>query len=71
MVLKCTAMKILHAQVLDPTHLELLEAVEAKPGAQVQITLLGPDEPDAAWRESAKRHLLLAYDEADSIYDEV
>lgn len=64
-------MKILAARILDPTHLELPEAVAARPGEQIRISLLDPDEHDPTWREAAKRHLLLAYDEADAIYDEL
>lgn len=64
-------MKILEARILDPTHLELSEAVTARPGEQILISLLDTEEHDLAWREAAKRHLLLAYDEADAVYDEL
>ena len=63
-------MKLIHAKILDRTHLELSEPISAQPGAYIQISI--PDEEeDHVWREAAKKHFLDAYDEQDAIYDEL
>jgi hypothetical protein len=65
-------MRVISAKILDPTHLELSQPLEASPGDVIQISL--PTEEDdemAVWREAAKRHLLNAYADEDAVYDEL
>ena len=65
-------MRVISAKILDATHLELSQPLEASPGDVIQISL--PSETDdeiAVWREAAKQHLLDAYADEDAIYDEL
>lgn len=65
-------MRFISAKILDATHLELSQPLDATPGAVIRISL--PDENDdemAIWREAAKQQLLDAYAEEDAIYDEL
>jgi hypothetical protein len=65
-------MRVITATILDATHLELGQPVDASPGDVIQISL--PAETDdelALWREAAKQHLLDAYADEDAIYDEL
>ncbi len=65
-------MRIIDATILDATHLELSQPLEASPGDVIQISL--PSEADdemAVWREAAKQHLLDAYADEDAVYDEL
>ncbi len=64
-------MKTIPARVLDPTHLELSQAIDLPPGESIQITLLEPDEDWQQWREAARRWFLDAYDAGDAIYDAI
>ncbi|MGQ9630450.1 MAG: hypothetical protein ACUVXI_09080 [bacterium] len=64
-------MKIITARILDPTHLELSQPIPAQPGEYIQISILDDDGEDRLWREAAKKHFLEAYDDSDSIYDEL
>ena len=65
------SMKTIRAKVLDPTHLELSQAIDAPPGQSIQITIPDPDEGDLQWREESHRRFLDAYDAGDAIYDAV
>ena len=65
-------MRVISAKILDPTHLELCQPLDASPGEVIQISL--PTEEDdemAVWREAGKQHLLNAYADEDAIYDEL
>lgn len=65
-------MRIIEAKILDATHLELSQPLDAAPGDVIQISLpsAGDDEM-AVWHEAAKRHLLDAYADEDAVYDEL
>lgn len=65
-------MRVISAKILDATHLELSQPLEASPGDVIQISL--PTEADdemAVWRDAAKQHLLDAYADEDAIYDKL
>ena len=65
-------MRVITAKILDATHLELSQPLEASPGDVIQISL--PSESDdemALWRDAAKQHLLESYADEDAIYDEL
>ena len=61
-------MKIISARVLDPTHLELSQPIQAKAGDQIEISI-PEDEDDHFWKAAAAQSFLSAYDSADAIYD--
>ena len=65
-------MRLIAAKILDATHLELSQPLDALPGEIIQISL--PSESDdemAVWRDAAKKHLLDAYADEDAVYDEL
>jgi hypothetical protein len=65
-------MRVISATILDATHLELSQPLDASPGEVIDISV--PSETDdemAVWREAAKRHLLDAYADEDAVYDEL
>lgn len=64
-------MKTVNARVLDQTHLELIEPIPVQSGELIQISIREDGEEDRLWHERAKRHFLKAYDDGDSIYDEI
>ena len=65
-------MKTFDAKILDPTHLELSQPLNAVPGEVIKIALaLGGEGEMALWREASKQHLLDAYADEDAIYDEL
>ncbi len=64
-------MKVITAKIVDSTHLELSVPIPAQPGKLIQISIPDDGEDDRLWREAAKKHLLAAYDDGDSIYDEL
>lgn len=65
-------MRVISAKILDPTHLELSQPLDATPGEVIQITLpTASDDEMAVWHEAAKQHLLDAYADEDAIYDEL
>jgi hypothetical protein len=65
-------MRITSATILDPTHLELSQPLDASPGDVIQITVASErDDEMAVWRDAAKQHLLSAYADEDAIYDEI
>lgn len=65
-------MRVISAKILDPTHLELSQPLDATPGDVIQISLpFKTDDEMATWREMAKQHLLYAYADEDAVYDEL
>ena len=65
-------MRVVSAKILDATHLELSQPLEASPGDVIQISLpTVEDDEMAVWREAAKQHLLDAYADEDAVYDEL
>lgn len=66
-------MRLISAKILDATHLELSQPLEASPGDVIEISLPSETDEDelAMWREAAKQHLLDAYADEDAVYDEL
>jgi hypothetical protein len=65
-------MRVINATILDPTHLELSQPLDASPGEVIQISLPTESDDDiAVWREAGKQHLLNAYADEDAVYDEL
>ena len=65
-------MSVILAKVLDPTHLELTQPLDAAAGDMIQIALTSSDDDEMApWRDAAKAHLLDAYADEDAVYDEL
>ena len=64
-------MKTIEAKVLDSRHLELAEAIPARAGERIQISVNEPYDTDPVWLEAARRGFLDAYDDADRIYDDL
>jgi hypothetical protein len=65
-------MRVISAKILDSTHLELSQPLDAAPGEVIDISVPSKtDDEIAAWREAAKRHLLDAYADEDAVYDEL
>ncbi len=65
-------MRVITARILDPTHLELSQPLDASPGDVIQISLsFEADDEMAVWREAVKQRLLDAYADEDAIYDEL
>jgi hypothetical protein len=65
-------MRVISAKILDATHLELSQPLDASPGDVIDISV--PSEADddmAVWREAARKHLLDAYADEDAVYDEL
>lgn len=63
-------MKTIEAKILDSTHLELSEPVEAAVGDRIRITI-PEDGADVVWRQATTLRFLDAYAEEDSIYDDL
>jgi hypothetical protein len=65
-------MRVISAKILDSTHLELSQPLDASPGDVIQISLPTEDDDEmAVWREAAKQHMLNAYADEDAVYDEL
>ncbi|MFO0791821.1 MAG: hypothetical protein U0805_20355 [Pirellulales bacterium] len=65
-------MRTISAKIIDPTHLELSQPILGLPGNVIEISVPAEElNEDAVWHEAAKRHLLAAYADEDSIYDEL
>jgi hypothetical protein len=65
-------MRVISAKILDATHLELSQPLEATPGDVIQISLPTEDDDEMAlWRDAARQRLLDAYADEDAIYDEL
>jgi len=65
-------MRVISAKILDATHLELSQPLEAAPGDVIEISLLtDADDEMAVWRDAGKQHMLNAYDDEDAVYDEL
>lgn len=65
-------MRVISAKILDSTHLELSQPLDASPGDVIEISL-APETDDemVICRDAAKQHLLDAYADEDAIYDEL
>jgi hypothetical protein len=65
-------MRVISAKILDPTHLELSQPLDALPGEVIQISLPSvTDDETAVWRDAAKQHMLDAYADEDAVYDDL
>jgi hypothetical protein len=64
-------MRVINATILDATHLELSQPLDASPGEIIQISLPTESDDMAVWREAGKQHLLSAYADEDAVYDEL
>ncbi len=65
-------MRTIDAKILDPTHLELSQPLDAVPGEVIKIALASSGEDEMAmWRQASLQHLLDAYADEDAIYDEL
>jgi hypothetical protein len=65
-------MRIISAKILDPTHLELSQPLEAAPGQVINISVASENDNEMAlWREAARNHLLDAYADEDAVYDDL
>jgi len=65
-------MRVISAKILDATHLELSQPLDASPGDVIQISLATEaDDEMSLWRDAAKQHLLNAYADEDAVYDEL
>jgi hypothetical protein len=64
-------MKIIHAKILDATHLELSQPIAAQPGEVIVIAVPDAQEEEDVWRAAAQKHFFAAYDDQDAIYDEL
>ncbi len=64
-------MKTLSATVIDTTHLELAEPIPSTAGERLEILVRGAAGEDADWHRAARDNFLNAYDDQDSIYDEL
>jgi hypothetical protein len=63
-------MQVISAKVLDATHLELSQPLQASPGEVIEISLaLSADDEMNIWREVGKQRLLDAYADEDAVYD--
>ena len=63
--------KVITAKILDPTHLELSQAISVKTGELVQISILVENASDPIWEDAAKARFLDAYCDQDAIYDDL
>lgn len=65
-------MRTIDAKILDPTHLELSQPLDALPGEVIKFALASSGENETAmWRDASKQHLLDAYADEDAMYDEL
>jgi hypothetical protein len=64
-------MRVISAKILDATHLELSQPLDASPGDMIPISLPTENDEMAVWRDAAKQHLLDAYADEDAVYDEL
>ena len=65
-------MRVISATILDSTHLELSQPLDASPGEVIQISLPAEAGDEMVlWRDAAKQHLLDAYADEDAVYDEL
>jgi hypothetical protein len=64
-------MKVIQAKIVDRMHLELSEAIEARPGEVIEIAIVEDQDIEKDWKEAALARFLKFYDDQDSIYDEL
>lgn len=62
-------MKLLQAKILDSTHLELSQPIDAEPGNYIVISVADDTEEEEVWQETSRKQFLEAYDDQDAIYD--
>ncbi len=63
-------MVVVEARVVDPTHLELLEPIEAPLGRKVVVSVrdIGENDERELWMTVSERGLLSAYGESEPEY---
>jgi hypothetical protein len=64
-------MRVIRAKIIDGTHLELTQPIEAQPGEFVDLTIVDEEDIERDWREAGLARFLMYYSDSDSIYDEV
>lgn len=64
-------MRVIDAKILDQTHLELNQPLHAKMGDTIKIIINDNVEDEGSWHKAGKDQFLEAYDEKDSIYDDL
>jgi hypothetical protein len=64
-------MRLIRAKVIDGTHIELSQTIEARPGEEIELAILGDEDDEKAWREAGLARFLMFYEDQDSIYDEL
>ncbi len=62
-------MKVIEAKIIDQTHLELSQPISAKMGDSIKIIINEEAEDESLWYKAAKKHFFDAYNEKDSLYD--
>ncbi|MFV1976823.1 MAG: hypothetical protein ACC651_13820 [Candidatus Scalindua sp.] len=62
-------MNVIEAIIIDQTHLELSQPISAKMGDSIQIIINEVAENESLWHKAAKEHFFDAYDEKDSLSD--
>ncbi len=64
-------MTIVEAKILDSTHLELSQPILIKPGKYIRVSIGEEIDEEQLWLKTAKKRFLEAYDDQDSLYDEL
>ncbi len=65
-------MRVISAKILDATHLELSQPLDAPPGNVIQISLASEEDDELdVWRAASKKHVLDAYADEDAVYDKL
>ncbi|HTQ37757.1 MAG TPA: hypothetical protein VMJ32_01945 [Pirellulales bacterium] len=65
-------MREISAKIIDATHLELSQPLNASPGDVIKISVpIDSKEEISVWRETAMKRLLNAYADEDAVYDEL
>jgi len=59
-------MNIIKAKIMDETHLELNQPIPSRSGEIIFISIINDNN---LWQEKGKENFLEAYDDGDSIYD--
>lgn len=59
-------MNVIEARIMDETHLELTQPISSRPGEIILISIINDNN---LWQEKGKKLFLEAYDDRDSIYD--
>ncbi|WP_227498588.1 hypothetical protein [Synechococcus sp. PCC 7336] len=64
-------MKVIKARVIDSTHLELSQPISVSEGEDILISIAEREESERLWQDAARERFLAAYDEQDSVYDQL